>query len=184
MDSEIQKISEDVIKAVLLIMNPMTPQNDRRIAHELIENYIKLHWIKINDEEKAWIKNTAMQILASGTGPVLEEEVYVKDGMSKIIVELIKREWPQQWTSLLDELHHICKMGDAQTELVLLIFSRLVEDIVQFQNIPEKRRREIYTYLSSFVFRFFEFFSATLFENYENILTKNSWIVVLLTKKH
>ncbi|GIY22636.1 exportin-5 [Caerostris darwini] len=206
MDSELQKTSEDVIKAVQLIMNPMTPQNDRRIAHEflenfkdssplcakcgffliiksnpalirhcgfqLIENYIKLHWIKINDEEKAWIKNTAMQILASGTGPVLEEEVYVKDGMSKIIVELIKREWPQQWTSLLDELHHICKMGDAQTELVLLIFSRLVEDIVQFQNIPEKRRREIYTYLSSFVFRFFEFFSATLFENYEKYIDK------------
>ena len=41
---------------------------------------------------------------------------------------MIKREWPQQWTSLLTELSDACSAGGtSQTELVSLIFLRLVE---------------------------------------------------------
>ncbi|XP_055925366.1 exportin-5-like [Argiope bruennichi] len=207
MESEIKKVSEDIVNAVNLIMNPTTPEINRRKAHELlenfkdtspicakcgfflivrsnppiirhfgyqlIENYVKLHWNDINDDEKVYIKNTSMQTLASGTGPVLEEEMYIKDAMSRVIVELIKREWPQHWTSLMEELHNICRLGDAQTELVLLIFSRLTDDIVKFQNIPEKRRREMYMILSNYVHDLFNFFHDTLTEKVQKYIAKN-----------
>ncbi|CAL1297292.1 unnamed protein product [Larinioides sclopetarius] len=207
MESEIMKVSADVFSAVNLIMNPTTPEIERRKAHELlehfkdtsplcakagffliarsnppvirrcgfqlIENYVKLHWNNINADEKVCIKNNTMQILASGTGPVLEEVMYIKDALSRVVVELAKREWPQNWASLMEELHNICRLGDAQRELVLLIFTRLTEDIVHFQNIPEKRRKEMYAVLSSHVPNLFTFFHETLTEKSEKYIAKN-----------
>ncbi|KAF8789205.1 Exportin-5 like protein [Argiope bruennichi] len=95
MESEIKKVSEDIVNAVNLIMNPTTPEINRRKAHE-----------------------------------------------------------------------------DAQTELVLLIFSRLTDDIVKFQNIPEKRRREMYMILSNYVHDLFNFFHDTLTEKVQKYIAK------------
>ncbi|GFS47540.1 exportin-5 [Trichonephila inaurata madagascariensis] len=100
------------------------PPAVRHCAYQLIEHYIKLHWNNINDDEKVWIKNSIMETLASGIGPVNEEELHIKDAACKIVVEIIKREWPQQWTSLMEELDRLCRLGDTQVELVLLIFSQ------------------------------------------------------------
>ncbi|GBN19580.1 Exportin-5 [Araneus ventricosus] len=156
METEIKKVSADVVGAVNLIMNPTTPEIERRKAHELlehfkdtsplcakcgffliarsnppvirhcgfqlIENYVKLHWNDINDDEKVRIKNNTMQTLASGTGPVLEEEMCIKDAMSRVVVELAKREWPQHWTSLMEELHNICRLGVFIISFLSLIF--------------------------------------------------------------
>lgn len=144
----------------------------RHCAFQLIEHHIKFRWNNIDDNEKIWIKNSTMETLASGIGPVNEEEQHVKDAVAKIVVEIIKREWPQQWTSLMDELDSLCRLGDTQIELVLLIFSRLADDIVQFQNVPEKRRKEIYTTLCSYLHDMFEFFLNTLSENSEKYLIK------------
>ncbi|PRD27112.1 UNVERIFIED_CONTAM: Exportin-5 [Trichonephila clavipes] len=151
------------------------PPAVRHCAYQLIEHYIKLHWNNINDDEKVWIKNSIMETLASGIGPVNEEEPHIKDAACKIVVEIIKREWPQQWTSLMEELDRLCRLGDTQVELVLLIFSRLADDIVQFQNVPEKRRKEIYTTLCSYLHDLFEFFLNTLTENSEKYLIKKKF---------
>lgn len=71
-----------------------------------------------------------MKLLSIGVGPAEDASIsHIKDALSRIIVEMIKREWPQQWTTLLSELSDACSKGEAQTELVLLIFLRLVEDV-------------------------------------------------------
>lgn len=75
-----------------------------------------------------------MQLLLTGVGPAEDISLApLKDALSRIIVEMIKREWPQQWTTLLAELSDACARGEAQTELVLLIFLRLVEDVALLQ---------------------------------------------------
>lgn len=71
-----------------------------------------------------------MKLLSIGVGPAEDVSLrHIKDALSRIVVEMIKREWPQQWTTLLSELSEACSKGEAQTELVLLIFLRLVEDV-------------------------------------------------------
>ncbi|GFT55069.1 exportin-5 [Nephila pilipes] len=205
MDGNIERLTNEIVRLIKTILNPTSSSEDRKIAHELYENFketspfcakcgfaliarcnppavrhcafqlieyhIKLRWYNIDEDERVWIKNSIMHVIYSGMGPVNEEEPHVKDAVSKIVVEIIKREWPQQWTSLMDELHSLCGLGDTQKELVLLIFSRLADDIVQFQNLPEKRRKEIYTSLCSCLRDLFEFFLRTLFDNSEKYLT-------------
>jgi exportin-5 len=41
----------------------------------------------------------------------LEEPQYIKDALSRIIVEMIKQEWPQQWPEMLSELETLCQRG-------------------------------------------------------------------------
>lgn len=53
--------------------------------------------------------------------------------MSRLVVEMMKREWPQQWPNLLDELHTLSKHGPTQTELVLFVFMRIAEDVATLQ---------------------------------------------------
>ncbi len=57
----------------------------------------------------------------------------MKDGVARIVVEMMKREWPQHWPQLLDELSAACLRGPAQTELVLLVLLRVAEDVVAFR---------------------------------------------------
>lgn len=71
-----------------------------------------------------------MKLLAAGG---VSEEPHMKDALSRVIVEMVKREWPQQWPSLLNELSDACACGETQTELVLFVFLRLVEDVALLQ---------------------------------------------------
>lgn len=41
----------------------------------------------------------------------MEEENHIKDVLSRIVVEMIKREWPQHWPDMLIELDTLSKQG-------------------------------------------------------------------------
>ena len=53
-----------------------------------------------------------------------------------------------------------------QTELVLLVFLRLDEDVVMFQNIPAQRRREIQQGLTANMAELYSYFITTLQTSY------------------
>ena len=76
-----------------------------------------------------------MKLLETDMEKHLEEFVHIKDALARVIVEMIKREWPQQWPSLLEELQVASSRGPGQTELVLFIFLRLAEDVALLQVI-------------------------------------------------
>ncbi|KAG9464895.1 hypothetical protein GDO78_019239 [Eleutherodactylus coqui] len=94
-------------------------------------------------EEKGILKDSVMGLMARGIRPILEEEGHIKDVLARIVVEMIKREWPQHWPNMLTELEGLTKNGEVQTELVMFILLRLAEDVVTFQALPAQRRRDI-----------------------------------------
>jgi len=49
--------------------------------------------------------------LSQGTANILEEQIHIKDAASRIIVELVKRDWPQLWQSLQKDLYDLCQLG-------------------------------------------------------------------------
>ena len=49
--------------------------------------------------------------IGQGTLDILEEESHIKDGLSRIMVEMIKREWPQQYPNMLEEFERMCGLG-------------------------------------------------------------------------
>lgn len=65
-----------------------------------------------------------------GTHSILEEESHIKDALSRITVEMIKREWPQHWPDMLKEMEALTSQGvstlhSAGNDLILLISRRL-----------------------------------------------------------
>lgn len=127
---------------------------------QLIEYTVKFNWNNISQPEKVFIKDNAMKLLGEGVGLAHDQSLtHIKDGLTRIIVEMVKREWPQQWTTLLAELSEACTKGESQTELVLMIFLRLVEDVALLQTIESsQRRKDIYHALTTNMAVIFDFF--------------------------
>ncbi|XP_070377892.1 exportin-5-like [Dermacentor albipictus] len=116
----------------------------RHIGLQLVEHCIKLRWNVITIADKQFIKESVMKMMAEGTDHLLVEQAHIKDALAKLLVEMIKREWPQQWPLLMDELNNLAVLGETQKELVLLTFLRLAEDVVDLQTVQGQRRRDLY----------------------------------------
>ena len=54
-----------------------------------------------------------------GSGNLPDEPAHIKEQLSRVIVEIPKREWPQNWGSLLPDLNGICALGVGVIVLVL-----------------------------------------------------------------
>lgn len=137
---------------------------------QLMEHQVKFNWNKITQEEKIFIKENTMKLLGSGLGAVEDKSLlHIKDALTRIVVEMIKREWPQQWSTLLSELSVTCENGLSQTELVAMVFLRLVEDVALLQTIESnKRRKDIYQALTVNMSEIFEFFLGLIEQHVVN----------------
>ncbi|KFR10526.1 Exportin-5, partial [Opisthocomus hoazin] len=140
----------------------------------------RFRWNNMPRLEKVYLKNNVMGLISSGTQSILEEESHIKDVLSRIVVEMIKREWPQHWPDMLKELDTLSKQGylncadgayfilghqETQTELVMFILLRLAEDVVTFQTLPTQRRRDIQQTLTQNMEKIFSFLLITLQQN-------------------
>nr|XP_020458731.1 exportin-5 [Monopterus albus] len=140
----------------------------RHFGLQILEHVIKFRWNNMQPQEKIHLKEWAMQLLSNGTHSVLEEESHIKDALSRIIVEMIKREWPQHWPDMLKEMEALTSQGGAQTELVMLILLRLAEDVITFHTLPIQRRRDIQLTLTQNMENIFTFLMAILHLNVED----------------
>ncbi|XP_071378598.1 exportin-5 [Centroberyx affinis] len=145
----------------------------RHFGLQILEHVVKFRWNNMPQQEKVQLKDCAMQLL-NGTHPILEEESHIKDVLSRIIVEMIKREWPQHWPDMLEEMETLTSLGEAQTELVMLILLRLVEDVITFQTLPTQRRRDIQQTLTQNMDSIFSFMLAILQLNVDDYRKLNS----------
>uniref|UniRef100_A0A8C3L656 Exportin-5 n=1 Tax=Chrysolophus pictus TaxID=9089 RepID=A0A8C3L656_CHRPC len=137
----------------------------RHFGLQILEHVVKYRWNNMPRLEKVYLKNNVMGLISSGTQSILEEESHIKDVLSRIVVEMIKREWPQHWPDMLKELDTLSKQGETQTELVMFILLRLAEDVVTFQTLPTQRRRDIQQTLTQNMEKIFSFLLTTLQQN-------------------
>ncbi|GLH08763.1 Exportin-1 [Gryllus bimaculatus] len=145
----------------------------RHFGLQLMEHCVKYRWNQMSQQEKLFIKENAMKLLCNGIEPSLQEHNHMKDAMSRVVVEMIKREWPQQWPSLLAELNNACMRGESQTELVCFVFLRLVEDVALLQTLESnQRRKDIYQALTSNMEEIFSFFLSLIQDHCNKHKTK------------
>ncbi|XP_015276977.1 PREDICTED: exportin-5 [Gekko japonicus] len=137
----------------------------RHFGLQILEHVVKFRWNSMARLEKVYLKNNVMGLISSGTQNILEEESHIKDVLSRIVVEMIKREWPQHWPDMLKELDTLSKQGETQTELVMFILLRLAEDVVTFHTLPTQRRRDIQQTLTQNMEKIFSFLLNTLQQN-------------------
>ncbi|XP_023819052.1 exportin-5 isoform X1 [Oryzias latipes] len=165
---DFKESSDLCIPCALQLADKTKPAVVRHFGLQTLEHVIKFRWNNMPQEEKVQIKECAMQLLSSGTHSILEEESHVKDALSRIIVEMIKREWPQHWPHMLKEMESLTSQGDVQTEVVMWILLRLAEDVITFQTLPSQRRRDIQQTLTQNMDNIFSFLLAVLHVHVES----------------
>ncbi|XP_023336728.1 exportin-5 [Eurytemora carolleeae] len=147
----------------------------RHFGLQLLEDIVKGRWNEMSGEEKVYIKENLIKVVEVGTNSILEEKNHLKDQLAKVVVEIIKREWPQQWPSLLGELDALCRIGETQTELVMFILLRLVEDVAILQTLEQsQRRKEIYSALTTNMEQIFRFLLGLLEKHYQAYLSDSA----------
>uniref|UniRef100_A0A8C6WYC3 Exportin 5 n=1 Tax=Neogobius melanostomus TaxID=47308 RepID=A0A8C6WYC3_9GOBI len=165
---EFKETSSLCIPCGLKLAAKTQPAVIRHFGLQILEHVIKYRWNNMQVNEKVQLKDCAMQLLSTGTSSVLQEESHIKDVLSRITVEMIKREWPQNWPDMLKEMEALTSQGEAQTELVMLILLRLAEDVITFQTLPTQRRRDIQQTLTQNMDSIFTFLMAILHINVED----------------
>uniref|UniRef100_A0A3B3TZY2 Exportin 5 n=1 Tax=Poecilia latipinna TaxID=48699 RepID=A0A3B3TZY2_9TELE len=165
---EFKETSTLCVPCGLRLADKSQPAVVRHFGLQILEQVIKFRWNNMQQQEKVQLKECAMQLLATGTHSILEEESHVKDALSRIVVEMIKREWPQHWPDMLKEMESLSSQGEAQTELVMLILLRLAEDVITFQTLPSQRRRDIQQTLTQNMDSIFSFLLTILHINVED----------------
>ncbi|XP_060895808.1 exportin-5 [Labrus mixtus] len=165
---EFKETSSYCVTCGLRLADKAQPAVVRHFGLQILEHVIKFRWNDMPQQEKVQLKECAMQLLANGTHSILEEVSHIKDVLSRIIVEMIKREWPQHWPDMLKEMEALTSQGEAQTELVMLILLRLAEDVITFQTLPTQRRRDIQQTLTQNMESMFRFMMAILQVNVED----------------
>ncbi|XP_075214562.1 exportin-5-like protein Ranbp21 [Lycorma delicatula] len=154
-----------------LAQRPEFSQFVRHFGLQLMEHCIKYRWYNMTQAEKVFIKDNAMKLLEGGiidANPI--GSAHLKDALSRVVVEMIKREWPQNWPTLLPELNQAAKNGCVQTELVLLVFLRLVEDVAVLQTLESNtRRKDLYQALTTKMGEIFPFFLSLIEEHCEKL---------------
>ncbi|XP_073484791.1 exportin-5-like [Aquarana catesbeiana] len=134
----------------------------RHFGLQVLEHVVKFRWNAMERKEKMCLKDSVMGLIAGGIRPILEEEGHIKNVLARIVVEMIKREWPQHWPNMLKELDTLTKNGEVQKELVMFILLRLAEDVVTFQTLPAQRRRDIQTTMTQNMDKLFTFMLGIL----------------------
>ena len=92
------------------------------LAHfglQLITDSIRFRWNSMDTETKLRIKNMLTQLIASNEA---DTPAYYKNNLCLTFLELVKREWPQNWSTLLDELFQLSLKSTEQKHIVFTIF--------------------------------------------------------------
>eukprot|EP01132_Coremiostelium_polycephalum_P008052 gene8052-9906_t len=156
------------------ILNTITtssPQNDivKHFALHIIENLVKNKWYNATEQEKELLKNEILNLMSRA----INEQKFIKEKIVTIVVEIIKREWPQRWNNLLDRLIQISNLGEVQSELVLLTFGLLPHDIIfestttTTNSLSDQRRKDLMAGINSAVASLFNYFYVMLKSRYE-----------------
>lgn len=146
----------------------------RHFGLQSVEHWIKYRWHEVDDDKKVALKKISLDYIFQGTRDILEECRHTKDAVTRILVELMKRLWPQLWEDLFIDFTRLSEHGETQTELVLMVLLRLCEDVVLFQTVPSPRRNDLRQSLNRAMPSIITFYLHILSKNLDNYRVKEN----------
>jgi exportin-5 len=145
---------------------------------QLIMHTIKFRWNDYNEQIKSEIKNRLMGIiinLDTNERNMVRGPAYVKNSMCLVIIELVKREWPQNWPTLINDLFEIATKSNEHKKLIFVIFKYIAEEFIESESssvsqMPTQRRKDINQYLNQNMKNIFHFYLDALEHSYNLVL--------------
>ena len=136
--------------SLLIVSNEM---NEKLLGFELLQNFIRRGWVLTDwniDMLKAKFKCEIIIHLKNDLAvSSLEQLQILKNSISKLLVSLIIQEFPQKWPELLAELYQISDISIFHNIIVLSIFQRVAEEIINHPNssLPTHRTKDVRQFL-------------------------------------
>ncbi|PRP76017.1 exportin-5-like [Planoprotostelium fungivorum] len=132
--------------------NPSTDPNEsivnavvRHFAIQVLELTTVNCWNGLAVSQREFIKGLAFKLM-TGVGDILEEPQFVKEKIAQLVVDLVKRDWPQRWPNLFETLKGMTTQGLSQCDMALMVWRAIPEELSQeTSTLPEQRKREINT---------------------------------------
>ncbi|XP_078503579.1 exportin-5-like isoform X2 [Lissotriton helveticus] len=115
----------------------------RTYGLQLLQHVVKARWVEMPENEKRLLKINVMGLISNGTRHITREKNEIKEGLARVVVELIKHDWPDEWPKLLSELFAVAKKQARNAELVLLVLWRLAEDLLTLKMEPGLRQPQL-----------------------------------------
>ncbi|KAG0040175.1 Exportin-5 [Podila clonocystis] len=101
----------------------------RHFGLGLIESAVRYRWTDGSMDEalKNQIRMHVISLASEGTLPILEEQMFIKEKVARLYVEVAKRQWPGEWDDM-DLFLKQMYFNDAAAECYDVIASRVLSD--------------------------------------------------------
>jgi exportin-5 len=179
--------SQNILESGFSILNNNTIQPELiHFGTQLITHTIKFKWNNLAIEKKLFIKNSLYSLIDNlNENSSIFKFPYLKTSVCLTYLELIKREWPQNWPSLLDELYQISSKSFQHLNFILNLFKLMADEFVLNNiNLPVSRRKDINQYLNANMQQIFDFFLNTLESSYRLYMKHKQENPHLLNENH
>ena len=135
---------ENLPLAGLQLSKTSNPIPVRHFGYQLLEHFVKFKWTEMGDDNKAEFKTVLINHLGDdGTLKILEEATLIKNIISSLLTEILKRDWPQHWLEFFPTIKANLTGNNTAGELLLSSVSRLIEDIELDNNLTHVRRADL-----------------------------------------
>eukprot|EP00111_Clytia_hemisphaerica_P006003 TCONS_00017362-protein len=152
----------------------------RMCGLQILGQFIRSKWNELDDHVKTSIKKEVVDMVYTCDQ---NEPSFIKEGLVKVFVEVVKRTWPQEWETLLSDLSGLQSIGDAQLEIVMKIFHTMSDDIHNMDDkIKAQRRKDMLITLNTHMDGLFTFFFGTLRYSATKLATEPTKANIIITK--
>ncbi|CAG9759763.1 unnamed protein product [Ceutorhynchus assimilis] len=112
--------------------NPHT----KYFALQILEEVIKTRWKCLERQHREGIKKYIVQLIikTSGDQESLERSRTYLSKLNVILVQVLKREWPNQWESFIPEIVAASKTNDSLCQNNMIILKLLSEELFDFSS--------------------------------------------------
>ena len=158
-------------------------QQTKYYALQILENVIKVRWKALPRQQCDGIKTYIVGlILKTSADPILmeKEKVYLNK-LNKILVEIVKREWPKNWPNFISELVGSSKTNESLCHNNFVILRLLSEDVFEFSlgNMTQGKAKQLKETICSEFAQIFQLCQFVM-EKSENVALIQSCLETLL----
>ncbi|KAJ5074860.1 exportin-5 [Anaeramoeba ignava] len=108
--------------------------------------------------------------LFSTPNNILQEKTFIKEKIVSLLNEIVKREWPQRWPNLLEELISLADKGFSERELCLIFIRSFSDELyiyIEAKDISDHRRKNLKISFSKEIPKIIQFMVKILEEHYQ-----------------
>lgn len=130
---------------------------------QLIEHVLRYRWKHMSPDCIQHAKQVTVSLFNSRQGSIQTHKLFILQKISSNLVEIALHEWPQRWSTFIEDVTQNASSGSAQLTLSLVVLRILAEEIHEFhRNYEGRRQSDLVTALEAYANSLMAFLASTM----------------------